>query len=155
MMLLFLFVYYNSHYIICSVIFLFIPFCLMIRRPPISTRTDTLFPYTTLFRSSKPVLQKSANFLRGGKCIIAVGCGFTPALKRITSDIGWPTMVANRCIAQFTPDVPIVEQVEMQCPSDRAKFFGRPLEKNGQRSEERRVGKEGISTCRTGWSPYP
>src|SRR3546814_10861226 len=28
----------------------------MIRRPPISTRTDTLFPYTTLFRSvSLPV----------------------------------------------------------------------------------------------------
>src|SRR3546814_1443546 len=25
--------------------------CLMIRRPPRSTRTDTLFPYTTLFRS--------------------------------------------------------------------------------------------------------
>src|SRR3546814_12030155 len=26
----------------------------MIRRPPRSTRTDTLFPYTTLFRSSGP-----------------------------------------------------------------------------------------------------
>src|SRR3546814_2548162 len=26
----------------------------MIRRPPRSTRTDTLFPYTTLFRSSAP-----------------------------------------------------------------------------------------------------
>src|SRR3546814_10125374 len=26
-------------------------FFLMLRRPPISTRTDTLFPYTTLFRS--------------------------------------------------------------------------------------------------------
>src|SRR3546814_1045455 len=26
----------------------------MIRRPPRSTRTDTLFPYTTLFRSSLP-----------------------------------------------------------------------------------------------------
>src|SRR3546814_7827926 len=25
----------------------------MIRRPPRSTRTDTLFPYTTLFRSSR------------------------------------------------------------------------------------------------------
>src|SRR3546814_4462270 len=25
----------------------------MIRRPPISTRTDTLFPYTTLFRSAR------------------------------------------------------------------------------------------------------
>src|SRR3546814_10054973 len=29
-------------------------FCLMIRRPPRSTRTDTLFPYTTLFRSLHP-----------------------------------------------------------------------------------------------------
>src|SRR3546814_12745730 len=28
-------------------------FFLMIRRPPRSTRTDTLFPYTTLFRSSE------------------------------------------------------------------------------------------------------
>src|SRR3546814_11795186 len=32
------------------VVFLF----LMIRRPPRSTRTDTLFPYTTLFRSAWP-----------------------------------------------------------------------------------------------------
>src|SRR3546814_9478403 len=40
-------------------------FFLMIRRPPRSTRTDTLFPYTTLFRSPNsqvtgPVLQKRA-----------------------------------------------------------------------------------------------
>src|SRR3546814_2195734 len=28
----------------------------MIRRPPISTRTDPLFPYTTLFRSSDPII---------------------------------------------------------------------------------------------------
>src|SRR3546814_17554060 len=27
-------------------------FFLILRRPPISTRTDTLFPYTTLFRSA-------------------------------------------------------------------------------------------------------
>src|SRR3546814_13516169 len=27
-------------------------FVIMIRRPPRSTRTDTLFPYTTLFRSA-------------------------------------------------------------------------------------------------------
>src|SRR3546814_6647328 len=30
-------------------------FFLMIRRPPRSTRTDTLFPYTTLFRSMWPI----------------------------------------------------------------------------------------------------
>src|SRR3546814_1280198 len=28
----------------------------MIRRPPRSTRTDTLFPYTTLFRSGKLIV---------------------------------------------------------------------------------------------------
>src|SRR3546814_9712257 len=28
----------------------------MLRRPPISTRTDTLFPYTTLFRSTPDLL---------------------------------------------------------------------------------------------------
>src|SRR3546814_12711743 len=31
-------------------------FFLMIRQPPRSTRTDTLFPYTTLFRSSHKLL---------------------------------------------------------------------------------------------------
>src|SRR3546814_2862072 len=31
-------------------------FFLMIRRPPRSTRTDTLFPYPTLFRSSRYLL---------------------------------------------------------------------------------------------------
>src|SRR3546814_19913020 len=35
---------------VCVVIVVF--FCLMIRRPPRSTRTDTLLPYTTLFRSA-------------------------------------------------------------------------------------------------------
>src|SRR3546814_14681892 len=33
----------------CEIVFAF--FVIMIRRPPRSTRTDTLFPYTTLFRS--------------------------------------------------------------------------------------------------------
>src|SRR3546814_2020966 len=37
-------------------------FVLMIRRPPRSTRTDTLFPYTTLFRSRK--CARSAPFQR-------------------------------------------------------------------------------------------
>src|SRR3546814_1078699 len=35
-----------------SLFVLFYFFFLMIRRPPRSTRTDTLFPYTTLFRSN-------------------------------------------------------------------------------------------------------
>src|SRR3546814_10491810 len=40
-------------------------FCfLMIRRPPRSTRTDTLFPYTTLFRSRK-----------SGHAVVPIPCG--------------------------------------------------------------------------------
>src|SRR3546814_11821885 len=37
--------------VICFPLFFFFFFFLMIRRPPRSTRTATLFPYTTLFRS--------------------------------------------------------------------------------------------------------
>src|SRR3546814_20889966 len=39
-----------THMNVCLVILFFF---LMIRRPPRSTRTDTLFPYTTLFRSGQ------------------------------------------------------------------------------------------------------
>src|SRR3546814_14133948 len=42
----------------------------MIRRPPRSTRTDTLFPYTTLFRSAIPNLP--------GKSRIAVEVEYPP-----------------------------------------------------------------------------
>src|SRR3546814_7766577 len=42
-------------------------FFLMIRRPPRSTRTDTLFPYTTLFRSAEQPRQNggAARFRMG------------------------------------------------------------------------------------------
>src|SRR3546814_19970168 len=39
-------------------------FFLMIRRPPRSTRTDTLFPYTTLFRSPRPIRDPSETSLK-------------------------------------------------------------------------------------------
>src|SRR3546814_12669258 len=40
----------------CTMYYMYIVFFLMIRRPPRSTRTDTLFPYTTLFRSVRDCL---------------------------------------------------------------------------------------------------
>src|SRR3546814_13777520 len=45
----------------------------MIRRPPRSTRTDTLFPYTTLFRSAAGGLEQS---------IIASATVAPPAIRR-------------------------------------------------------------------------
>src|SRR3546814_20773625 len=48
--------------LLCVVV---IVFFLMIRRPPRSTRTDTLFPYTTLFRSaSSAEVQKNFGAFR-------------------------------------------------------------------------------------------
>src|SRR3546814_17180162 len=42
-------------------------FLLMIRRPPRSTRTDTLFPYTTLFRSGVEHLEAEDLDAAGGR----------------------------------------------------------------------------------------
>src|SRR3546814_6676888 len=38
----------------------------MIRRPPRSTRTDTLFPYTTLFRSTALAIYSAGLYFGGG-----------------------------------------------------------------------------------------
>src|SRR3546814_2324742 len=54
-------------------------FFLMIRRPPRSTRTDTLFPYTTLFRSVRGAAPQAGRLgpprqcpRRRSRCILAV-----------------------------------------------------------------------------------
>src|SRR3546814_14229466 len=54
-------------------------FFLMIRRPPRSTRTDTLFPYTTLFRSRRRaarVVHIHGADGRGGRLNQGRGVGF-------------------------------------------------------------------------------
>src|SRR3546814_5185466 len=53
----------------------------MIRRPPRSTRTDTLFPYTTLFRSYVRAVRHPADDADGRWC--RPGCGRTGAGTRM------------------------------------------------------------------------
>src|SRR3546814_19716830 len=48
-----------------SKLFVFVVFVLMIRRPPRSTRTDTLFPYTTLFRSDSEWQERDEYYWTG------------------------------------------------------------------------------------------
>src|SRR3546814_3072238 len=43
----------------------------MIRRPPRSTRTDTLFPYTTLFRSSVSLILRNGYSREGQRAELA------------------------------------------------------------------------------------
>src|SRR3546814_10387989 len=52
-------------YITVNSCMLFVCFFLMIRRPPRSTRTDTLFPYTTLFRSVDRLLLGNHLYVKG------------------------------------------------------------------------------------------
>src|SRR3546814_17823064 len=58
--------YYTSLFFcyidVCSSILFFF---LMIRRPPRSTRTDTLFPYTTLFRSGSRLWRRVPGIAAG------------------------------------------------------------------------------------------
>src|SRR3546814_5965882 len=52
----------------------------MIRRPPRSTRTDTLFPYTTLFRSPAPPDGSTPTEIR-------VRSGTSSARTRVSSNV--------------------------------------------------------------------
>src|SRR3546814_4746068 len=51
----------------------------MIRRPPRSTRTDTLFPYTTLFRSAEQSLLRQLD-RRDDRCNARLALGEGPRL---------------------------------------------------------------------------
>src|SRR3546814_4431646 len=53
----------------------------MIRRPPRSTRTDTLFPYTTLFRSARRGASAAARRGERASCR-ARGCAYCSARAR-------------------------------------------------------------------------
>src|SRR3546814_10931488 len=105
-------------------------FFLMIRRPPISTRTDTLFPYTTLFRSCNYDVPFSPDI-----------CG------RVTPG-PVPTNGPSSTCPYIDPNP--VESIN----GEGHNYFRSKNPYKLRRSEERRVGKECVSTCRSRWSPY-
>src|SRR3546814_18024751 len=112
----------------------------MIRRPPRSTRTDTLFPYTTLFRS------KNAD----------------ADLERTVADRQYAHADAQvRRIRHFAPIIdfeagddglPPVVQFEHADRAQEARADGFDVndvrDVVDMRTEERRVGKDSVSTCR-------
>src|SRR3546814_12333424 len=61
----------------------------MHRRPPRSTRTDTLFPYTTLFRSSACVLEVSRT----------LGCSPWRGFFRVALPLARPAVAAGVALA--------------------------------------------------------
>src|SRR3546814_13812960 len=103
----------------------------MIRRPPRSTRTDTLFPYTTLFRSWKRARPSASPIVtRHGRRAGGVFTGAVAAYMAImeTTHLGKPAPMPA------SPEAARLDYVP-------------------NRSEERRVGKEWVRTGRSRWSP--
>src|SRR3546814_12683147 len=78
------------------IVFIFFFFCcfffLMIRRPPRSTRTDTLFPYTTLFRSPPALGAISLSVLRAANVLIVP---VPPTVMDFSSTAAFLAMLAD------------------------------------------------------------
>src|SRR3546814_13324039 len=110
----------------------------MIRRPPKSTRTDTLFPYTTLVRS----VGEPCNILR---LVGLQAADNRPAGVEISQALG---------LAQHLLHLVFTESSATGCMSDPDARIVHRLGNGQQRSEERRVGKECVSTFRLRWSAY-
>src|SRR3546814_15655733 len=134
----------------------------MIRRPPRSTRTDTLFPYTTLFRSEaggrNPRLTEIEQTARAKE--IPVRRVNEQALSGVAGKVRHQGAAARYAGAPTLDEAQLAALIEgaeralvlvldgIQDPHN----FGACL--RSARSEERRVGKECVSTCRSRWSPY-
>src|SRR3546814_7499588 len=72
----------------------------MIRRPPRSTRTDTLFPYTTLFRSAHAAAPQNSEPSPSTRKAHQSECGETNA-----SDAGRPRNTASRRSEEHTSEL--------------------------------------------------
>src|SRR3546814_18091329 len=127
----------------------------MYRRPPKLTRTDTLFPYTTLFRSE---CGDDTRRVGADLALIAVGPTDDPIMwGRRRREIEWLFAIFEEvpeaaAIVGTQPLHKIVNVVLGNEKELRAEQFGKKDAAEGiGRSEERRVGKEGVSTCRFRW----
>src|SRR3546814_15608559 len=129
----------------------------MIRRPPRSTRTDTLFPYTTLFRSlSGRFLQLCALLRIDGPLFLDLAKELPPEIfQQVKRNAPWLVRSLNGSIAEIRlldeiRRIVTASAATAQCP--RLVISG-THEQTTSRSEERRVGKECVSTCSSRWSP--
>src|SRR3546814_16490027 len=110
-------------------------------RPPRPTRTDTIVPYPTRFRSTRHQQRQPAAHGRADKNERS----FDQTVDQKKNII---TPLCQRALLQQAFAHAASRIIE---PQHRASVRLRP---DIERSEERRVGKECVSTCRSRWSPY-
>src|SRR3546814_4030179 len=110
---------------------------LMIRRPPRSTRTDTLFPYSTLFRSAD---RWRVRLVRAGDCHVAAGAGgmtagLILAVDPGTTQSGWVIFDGQRVRSSGTEPNHVVPA--MIGPSDVETLAIERFEARGDRKGQR------------------
>src|SRR3546814_20729575 len=122
----------------------------MIRRPPRSTRTDTLFPYTTLFRSGNRLgqVELAADLVRRieQRDVVAALGGDRRAgqARRARADHGdTPGRIGRRV---FQPGLVAGARVDQAA---RTPVLEHVVQARLVESDERRVGTECVSTCRS------
>src|SRR3546814_16106601 len=124
----------------------------MIRRPPRSTRTDTLFPYTTLFRSDDiplfhPCVPETRDRTRMDYAMNTSHSGFLfkrvmpPASYKISRQDSY--MTSPQSLRYMMPEKRRDLHSKFDEPGQRYRVL---------RSEERRVGQECVSKCIYRWS---
>src|SRR3546814_15790964 len=117
----------------------------MIRLPPRPTRMDTLFPYTTLVRSPWSKCTRIVKVLpcRPLRCLHLIIADRSIVEDRIANDMVKRIGLRNvaSALTQYSDQLTLIIQLR------------RDFRQNDGRSEERRVGKECVSTCRSRWSP--
>src|SRR3546814_12431594 len=143
----------------------------MIRRPPRSTRTGTLFPYTTLFRSMSGDARK---LLRVGLANYAAGALLMPygrfaeaaiaerhdverlaqrfgvSFEQVCHRLSTLQRPGARGVPFFFVRVDMAGNITKRHSATRLQF----ARYCGPRTEERRVGKGGVSTFRFRVEPY-
>src|SRR3546814_12535522 len=116
----------------------------MRRRPPRSTRTDTLFPYTTLFRSQKiwPAIEAEK--------LVPAYCGIRP---KIASESGNADFIISGHAEHGLEG--LINLFGIESPGLTASLaIARRVGEMVRSTEESRVGKECVSTCRSRRAPY-
>src|SRR3546814_19417495 len=136
----------------------------MRRRQPRATRTYTLLPYTTLFRSHAD--QDRPKNLRGAPArrpdVAGTDAGAKSGDRAGHCKAGHPALSAQTTLAmrriaealkrfsyRFGDEVGLHRGIKLALESQQIDYLHEHV-----RSEERRVGKECVSTGRSRWSPY-
>src|SRR3546814_17525477 len=89
----------------------------MIRRPPRSTRTDTRFPYTTLFRSYVKNMITGAAQMDGAILVVSAADGPMPQTREhilLARQVGVPALVVYMNKVDQVDDEELLELVEME-----------------------------------------